>query len=163
MRRLKFSKKEIERVSTLVRWHMFYFPYDEEDFEKGKRIIRRKASIGKWTDAAIRRFVRNVGGEDAIDDLIKLRIADATANPKGSFDETEVMALQKRISEVREKDMALKVSDLDIKGEDLIKLGIKSGPKMGKILNELLEMVIEDPTLNDKERLVEVVKERYLK
>jgi tRNA nucleotidyltransferase (CCA-adding enzyme) len=163
LERLRFSKKEIKRTSKLVRWHMFYFPYDEEDFEKGKKIIRKTKSLGKWSDAAIRRFVRNVGGEEAIDDLMKLRIADATANPKGSFDEQELVALQKRIGEVREKDMALKVADLDIKGKDLIKMGIKPSPRMGKILNELLEMVIEDPTVNDKERLIEIVRENYLR
>jgi tRNA nucleotidyltransferase (CCA-adding enzyme) len=59
--------------------------------------------------------------------------------------------------------MALKVADLDIKGKDLIKMGIKPSPRMGKILNELLEMVIEDPTVNDKERLTEIVKDNYLK
>jgi hypothetical protein len=141
---------------------MFYFPYDEEDFEKGKKVVRKRGDLGKWNDPAIRRFVRNIGGEEAIDDLIKLRIADATANPKGSFDEQEILALQKRIAEVREKDMALKVSDLDISGTDLKKLGIEAGPKMGEILKSLLEMVIEDPTVNDKEGLLSIVKERYL-
>ncbi|MFC1780484.1 CCA tRNA nucleotidyltransferase [Patescibacteria group bacterium] len=163
MKRLKFPKKEIDRVATLVRWHMFYFPYDEEDFEKGKKVIRKRSDLGKWTDPAIRRFVRNIGGEEAIDDLIKLRIADATANPKGSFDEQEILALQQRIAEVREKDMALKVGDLDIGGNDLKKLGIEGGPKMGEILRNLLDMVIEDPTVNDKERLLNIVKEKYLK
>ncbi len=167
MKRLRFSNKEIDRVSRLVRWHMFYFPYDEEAFEKGtgKKKEGRSAQkkIGAWTDSAIRRFVRNVGGEDAIDDLMKLRIADATCNPKSEFDSTEIENLQKRIAEVKEKDMALKVTDLDIKGSDLIELGIDPGPEMGKILNDLLEMVIEDPKLNDKKRLKEIIKEKWIK
>lgn len=167
MKRLRFSNKEADRVSSLVRWHMFYFPYDEEDFEKGKKIgekeLQKKSNIAKWKDAAIRRFVRNVGGEDAVDELIKLRIADATANPKGMFDPKEIEALQKRIAEVKSKDMALKVSDLDLNGRDLEKLGIKPGPKMGQILRDLLELVIEEPQLNDEERLVEIVKEKYLR
>ncbi|MBN2015957.1 HD domain-containing protein [Candidatus Dojkabacteria bacterium] len=162
MKRLRFSKKDIKDTANLVRWHMFYFPYDEEDLLKGKKIIRKRSEIGKWGDSAIRRFVRNVGGEEAVDELIKLRIADATANPRGSFDEQEIVALQKRIAEVREKDMALKISDLDIDGDDLKKAGIDPGPQMGKILNELLEIVIEDPTMNDKEKLLGVVKENYL-
>ena len=100
----------------------------------------------------------NVGGEDAIDDLMKLRIADATANPKGSFDPHEIEALEKRIAEVRSKDMALKVTDLDISGHDLQKLGVEKGPKIGEVLNHLLELVIEDPTLNDKEKLLNIAK-----
>jgi tRNA nucleotidyltransferase (CCA-adding enzyme) len=38
MKRLRFSNKEIERVVRLVRWHMFYFPYDEEDFQSKKSL-----------------------------------------------------------------------------------------------------------------------------
>jgi len=163
MKRLKFSNKEIERVSRLVRWHMFYFPYDEDEFMKDSTKKRRSKSISTWKDAAVRRFVRNVGGPEAIDDLIKLRIADATANPMSSFNAGEVEALQRRISEVRKKDMVMKVTDLDINGDDLKKLGLESGPKFGVILSDLLELVIEDPTLNDRDKLTNIVKEKYLK
>jgi len=166
MNRLRFSKKEIDRVSRLVRWHMFYFPYDEEAFMKGKELgdteLEKGKKILQWGDAAIRRFVKNVGGEDAVDDLFMLRIADATANPKGLFDPHELEALEQRISEVRQKDMALKVSDLDINGHDLQELGIPSSPKLGNILHDLIEIVIEDPTKNDKKTLISIVKERYL-
>jgi tRNA nucleotidyltransferase (CCA-adding enzyme) len=168
MKRLRFSNKEIERVGSLVRWHMFYFPYDEEDFEKGHKKIgekdlQKKQDIAKWKDPAIRRFVRNVGGEEAVDELIKLRIADAAGNPKSSFDSKEIEALQKRIAEVKSEDMALKVADLDLKGNDLLGLGVKPGPGLGAILKALLELVIEDPTLNDKKKLIEIVREKYLK
>lgn len=166
MKRLRFSKHDTEYVATLVRWHMFYFPYDEEDFAKGKykseRDLQATEKVSKWTDAAIRRFVRNVGGEEAIDDLIKLRIADATANPMSSFDEHEIEALQSRIAEVRQKDMALKPKDLDVTGKDLVAIGVRPGPKMGKVLRELVELVIEDPALNDKETLLDIVKKRFL-
>lgn len=167
MKRLHFSNKEIERVTLLVRWHMFYFPYDEEAFEKGKKItekeLQKKQNIAKWSDAAVRRFVRNVGGEEAVDELMKLRIADAVSNPKSVWDPREIEELQKRIAEVRSKDMALKVSDLDVSGRDLKKMGIKPGPKMGKILNDLLEMVLEDPSLNDKDILTGIVKKKYIR
>jgi tRNA nucleotidyltransferase (CCA-adding enzyme) len=51
--------------------------------------------------------------------------------------------------------MALKVTDLKVTGEDLMNIGIEKGPKMGIILNELLDMVVEDPTLNRKDILLE--------
>jgi len=162
MKRLRFSNKEINRVSKLVRWHMFYFPYDERDFLEDSSKKRRSKKISTWSDAAVRRFVKNVGGPDSIDDLIKLRIADATANPKTSFDKKEIVALQQRISEVRERDMVMKVTDLDIDGNDLKKLGFKAGPKIGEILNELLEIVIEDPVMNDREKLMDIVRDRFL-
>ena len=51
--------------------------------------------------------------------------------------------------------MALKVSDLDITGEDLKLIGVQAGPAMGKILNALLDIVIEDPLMNTKEKLLD--------
>ena len=47
-------------------------------------------------------------------------------------------------------------------GRDLIDLGMKPGPAMGSILDELLNKVIDDPALNDREVLLEIVKEQYL-
>ncbi|MBN1915395.1 HD domain-containing protein [Candidatus Dojkabacteria bacterium] len=188
--RLKFSRDEIERNFRLVRWHMFYYPsadwrLEEEiinarknpvEIEKEGKVVgnleaqnerimksRRSKSFKEgWTDAAIRRFIRNAGGEEAIEDLIKLRIADAGANPKSSFHPGEIEALENRIAEVREKEMAIKITDLDINGEDLRKLGIESGPGMGEILNYLLEIVIEEPVKNKKAVLTEIVRQKYL-
>lgn len=153
MKRMKFSNSEIERVAALVRSHMFYFPtVGEESTPEEVRKYEEK----KWTDSAVRRFIQRVG-EENIDDLFKVRIADATANPKDSFNPDEIEQLQKRISEVREKDMAIKISDLNINGNDLKAIGIEKGPQMGEILERLLEEVVEDPSLNDKEKLEELV------
>ncbi len=158
MKRLKFSNKEIKRVKSLVENHMFFYPYETEDMStEERREIREK----QWGDAAIRRFIARVG-EENLEDLFSLRVADASANPKTSFKPGEIEALQKRISEVRKKDMALKISDLDITGDDLIEFGVKEGPEVGKILNELLEIVIEDPLMNDKEKLLEEVEKMNL-
>ena len=54
------------------------------------------------------------------------------------------------------------MKDLAVCGRDLIDLGIKPGPAMGAILDELLNKVIDDPALNDREVLLEIVKEQYL-
>jgi len=185
--RLRFPKAEIERIVRLIRWHMFYYPSAdwrlEEELKKNsplnkpdgdsQTIEAKSEEILKkqrtdtfkegWTDAAIRRFIKNAGGEEAIDDLLKLRIADANANPKSSFHPEEIEAFENRISEVREKEMAIKISDLDINGEDLEEIGVEKGPKMGEILAKLLEEVIEDPTLNRKNVLVELVRSKYLR
>jgi tRNA nucleotidyltransferase (CCA-adding enzyme) len=124
-----------------------------------KKTKKQKKEFG-WSDGAIRRLIKNVGGEDAIDDLLKLRIADATANPKTDFNPKEIDALAQRIAEVRAKEMALKVTDLDVKGEDLIEaFNLYAGPEVGSILNHLLEKVIEDPLLNKKETLIKLAKE----
>lgn len=154
MTRLRFSKSEIRRISSLVKNHMFYFPViDESMSEEEKQRIKEK----EWSDSAIRRFIARVG-EENLEDLFALRIADASANPKTAFREEEITLLQQRISEVREKDMALKITDLKINGEDLMQIGIPKGPKIGEILNILLEKVLDDPMVNTKENLENEVK-----
>jgi tRNA nucleotidyltransferase (CCA-adding enzyme) len=84
-----------------------------------------------------------------------LRIADAVSNPSSEFDSKEITELQAHISKVLKEDMALKVSDLRVTGEDLAQLGIERGPQMGEILEKLLDIVIEDPLMNKKEILLE--------
>ncbi|MCK9368986.1 HD domain-containing protein [Candidatus Dojkabacteria bacterium] len=154
MTRLRFSKSEIRRVSALVRSHMFYFPHIEDDMtQEEKEKIKEK----EWSDSAVRRFIAKVG-EENLEDLFEVRIADATSNPKTAFRPEEISLLQERISEVRAKDMALKISDLKITGDDLMKMGVPKGPKIGRILNELLEKVLDDPSINTKEILEKEVK-----
>jgi poly(A) polymerase/tRNA nucleotidyltransferase (CCA-adding enzyme) len=155
MKRMKFSQSEINRVKILIENHMFYYPHVQEEMtEEEKENIEKH----QWTDAAVRRFIQRVG-EENIDDLFKLRLADAQSNPATAFKPEEITILQRRISEVRKQDMALKVTDLKVTGEDLMNIGIEKGPKMGIILSELLDMVVEDPTLNRKDILLEKAQE----
>lgn len=171
MKRLKFSNAEIERTATLVRWHMFYYPnadwrktqnagtaLTEMELESLRQEQLGEGTIaGGWSDAAVRRFIRNAGGEDVIDDLMKLRIADASANEKNPFNPEELQVLAERIADVRSKDMALKVTDLDVSGHDMMQIGAK-GNEIGRALNYLLEEVTDDPLLNDKEKLLELAR-----
>lgn len=170
LRRLRYSNKDIEHTVTLVRYHMFYYPsadwrkaqvdnihqyvFTEKDLEKLENDEQNR-TIGGWSDAAIRRFISKVGGVDNINDLIKLRIADATANPKSTFTPVEIEALQRRISKIFEEDAALKIQDLNITGHDLMEIGVEKGPKIGEILTKLLDDVIEDPSLNTKGTLLQ--------
>ncbi len=154
LKRLKFSKSEIERVKILVRNHMFYYPHSQQEGDKEKA---DKLKLSQWSDSAVRRFLNRVGDEN-VEDLFKLRIADAISNPNSPFDPEEITLLQKHISEVRAKDMALKISDLDIDGEDLKGIGVSAGPQMGNILRKLLDIVIEDPLMNTKEKLLDEAK-----
>jgi len=157
LNRLKLPKVEIQRITKLVRWHMFYYPSADWRKEYGDQ-IDLEAKDGGWTDSAIRRFVKRVG-EDLIEDLFRLRIADANSNDKSLFHTKEIDVFADRISDVRSKDMALKVSDLNIKGEDLKEIGLQSGPNMGKVLANLLDLVIENPGMNSKELLLDAAKD----
>ena len=132
-RRLKTSNEERESVMHLVRNHMFSYTSD-------------------WSDSAVRRFIRRIGIEN-IDPLFYLRIADMNATLGHAPDITGLLAFADRINEELEKDNALTLKDLRIDGRRLIEIGIKPGPGMGKLLDTLLDEVIENPSLNNEEYL----------
>ncbi len=155
LKRMKFPQSEIKKVLLLIKNHMFYYPYATEEMSKEDA---QKIELREWTDSAVRRFIQRVG-IDNIDELFRLRMADAQSNAKTSFNPEEITILQKRISEVLQQDMALKITDLKVKGEDLVAIGVKEGPQLGTILRELLDMVIDDPMLNTKEKLLEKAKQ----
>ena len=157
--RMKYSNQEIKRITNLIKHHMFYYP--SAQWRKDKQISEiekdEEINIGGWSDGAVRRFIRSVG-EENVDDLFRLRIADATSNSKSLFNNIEIEALQKRIASIKAKDMVLKITDLDIDGFDLIEIGVKPGPEVGKTLEILLQRVIDDPKLNKKEILLDLTR-----
>ncbi len=155
MTRMKFPKSEIKKVANLVRNHMFFYPHYEDGMsEEQIRSLKEK----EWSDSAVRRFIARVG-EENLEDLFSLRIADASSNPMTSFKPEEITELQKRISDVRSRDMALKVTDLKVNGNDLKEIGIVDGKEIGRVLSALLEKVIDDPMLNTKDSLLDLARE----
>ncbi len=134
MERLKFSRETIELVTKLVRWHMFF------------------SDTNQITLSAVRRMIANIG-KDHIWDLVNLRVCDrvGTGVPK-----EDPYRLRKYIAMIEEvlRD-PISVGMLKIDGNTLIKsLGIEPGPRVGFMLNILLEDIIEDPSLNTEEYLV---------
>jgi tRNA nucleotidyltransferase (CCA-adding enzyme) len=140
MRRLKFSRAAREHVVNLVRHHMFNY-------------------TGEWSDAALRRFVRKVG-EENLADLFDLRIADRLGNGlKGGFP-VNVEEMRVRVETLLQEAHALKVSDLEVDGNDVTReLGVEPGPRVGKVLEKLLEAVLEDPSLNSRDKLLALIRE----
>ena len=134
-RRLKTSNEERENVAHLIRNHMFSYTPD-------------------WSDSAVRRFIRRVG-LDNINPLFQLRVCDALATKGHKADPTMLLSFADRINAELDKENALTLKDLRIDGSKLQKLGIPKGPIIGKILNELLEEVIDNPELNNEEYLKE--------
>ena len=71
-----------------------------------------------------------------------------------------VMSYGTHIAKVREKSLILTVKDLAIDGQTLMKeLLLKPGPQLGEILRDLLEKVVDDPGLNEQEKLLALAKE----
>jgi putative nucleotidyltransferase with HDIG domain len=142
MTRLRFSREMTQRVVHLVRQHMFdYRP--------------------EWTDATVRRFVRTVGA-DNVADLFDLRIADNVGNGTKTGFPHYLGELTDRINLVLEAEEALSVRDLKVDGADVMRtLKLKPGPEVGRVLERLLEDVLEEPSLNDRGKLLARMREAF--
>jgi tRNA nucleotidyltransferase (CCA-adding enzyme) len=142
MTRLRYPNDTIEQVVHLVRHHMF--DYRDE-----------------WTDAAVRRFVRAVG-PDHIADLFDLRIADNVGNGTKVGFPHYLETFRARIEGVLSARAALRIRDLAVRGEDVMReLGVPPGPRVGKVLEGLLQEVLENPALNERERLLRRLREAF--
>jgi hypothetical protein len=112
-----------------------------------------------WTDGTVRRFVRRVGS-DAIPALFALREGDIAGRGFGEDPDVELGELRRRVAEVAASDAAMRITDLAIDGKDVMRiLGIAPGRIVGVVLERLLERVLDDPSLNDADRLAALVPE----
>lgn len=141
LRRLKYSKATERKVTHLIQNHMFSYTPD-------------------WTDAAVRRFLRRVGTDD-VNDLFDLRLADGFGVRRVLPSGIGVIEIKKRIERVLNAADAITITDLAVNGTDLAGVGVPKGPDMGKVLNFLLETVIDDPTQNDRDKLLELAARFY--
>jgi len=112
----------------------------------------------EWSDSAVRRFVARVG-TGSIEDLFEIRKADGASRGDGRIGE-EVEYSRKRIEKVIMEEAAFKRSDLALTGSDIMRItGIAPGPGIGRILDELLEAVLDHPEYNSREKLEQLARE----
>jgi len=135
MKRLKFDNETINNVCILVYEHMSRYPKLREG--SAKKLLKRL-------------------GEQNVDDLINLQIADIIGS-KPPFNFEDVVLLKNELKRIIEFKEPISVKQLAVNGHDLIEMGIKPGKRMGLILNELLQLVMEHPEMNAKEELLEIV------
>ena len=84
------------------------------------------------------------------------RLDLAAARAAGKLrDSEDVVASWRRAREVLAANPPLEVGDLAVDGRDLISLGLRPGPRFGEILGALVEWVLDDPSRNERERLLE--------
>ncbi len=139
MLRLRFSNEEIARVTGLIANHMF-------NYKQG------------LSDKALRRFIKRVG-ENNVDELIKLRKADDLAHGWETDFENQIDKFKTRINDQIKKSYPFSIPDLAVNGHDVMDaLNLQPGPEVGQILNQLLEIVIENPEYNKKDKLIETLK-----
>lgn len=139
LKRLKFDNETIDIATRLIFWHDY-------------RFMPKKSMI--------RRGVHKVG-EDIIELLFLVQRADAMAQNPDTISE-KIGMLEKvefLYKEVKEKRECLNLKNLSVNGRDLIKEGFPAGKEMGKLLNYLLEQVLEHPEWNEYDKLIELAKD----
>ena len=142
--RLKFSNENKERITHLVRHH--YIRYQSD-----------------WSDPTIRRWVRRVCAEH-VESLCALARADIIA--KGldiDYGLNLIDEFENRIHGLNKVSPIVTTPKLlAVNGKDIMDcLDIKSGPEVGVVLKNLMDIVTENPTFNTKEELLKIVS--YLK
>ena len=145
LKRLKFDRDTMDRVSNLVKYH-------DDRYEPSPSVIRR----------AINRV-----GEEDFPLLFEIRYADTMA--QSTYMRQEKLALIEKTRQVYQQIIENKdcvgLKSLAVNGKDLISLGIKPSKQMGDILKTMLEDVLEDPSRNTKEYLLEPerLRNKYMK
>lgn len=136
LRRLKFDNDTVQKVTKIVRYH------DQE--------------VGA-TPGGVRRAV-NRAGEDIFQLLFAVKRADILAQSAYLREEKlkNLAYIRELYEEICRKQECMSLKDLAVTGTDLIALGIPPGKEIGRLLDELLEVVLEEPELNTKEELMRI-------
>ena len=136
--RLKFDNDTMGKVLKLVENHDLDIVCDEKHVRKAMNRL----------------------GKEMFPLLMKVQKADFLAQSMYKRDEKEleVQTLTSLYEGIISREECVTIKELAITGGDLIKAGYKQGPAIGETLNALLEKVIDDPSLNEKEKLMELIK-----
>jgi tRNA nucleotidyltransferase/poly(A) polymerase len=132
--RLRYPGRLARRVVAIVREH----PFRAEDLPRSPRDARH--------------FLLRHGDELAFD-LVAHRRADLAAKGRETAPVDELRLLLER-----ELSNPHRLRDLAVNGDDLLALGVADGPPVGAALRALLELVVDDPEANTRERLLEHAK-----
>jgi len=135
--RLKFPNQDVEKITKLVRFHLFYYNVDEV------------------TESSVRRLVRQVGPEN-IEELLQVRMCDRIGSGVPKAEPYKLRHLKYVIDKVAQDPISVKM--LNVTGNDIMsQLAIQPGPRIGQILDILLSYVLEDPKKNKKELLTKEI------
>jgi poly(A) polymerase len=134
---LRFPSTVVDEVTELVALHLRFHGYSE----------------GEWTDAAVRRYVRDAG--PLLDRLHKLTRSDCTTRnaAKARALATAYDALEKRIAQLAEAEELDRLRPALDGNEIMSALGIGPGPAVGRAWKYLLELRIEEGPMDRDEAL----------
>lgn len=136
--RLRFPADFVKKVTTLVRYHLFYYNVDEV------------------SESSVRRLIRRVGPA-YMEDLIRVRICDRIGSGVPKAEPYKLRHFRFLVEKLQRDPISARM--LTINGDAIKELtGVPQSPKIGFFLQTLLEEVLDDPAKNTKEYLEERVK-----
>lgn len=140
LKRLRFDNETIDRVSLLVLYHDY-------------------GNAVSATPAFTRKLINKVRMKN-FPLLLSIKYADVMAQSdlQREIKLEKLESLRKSYEEVLEQGMCISLKFLAVTGKDLIEAGMKPGQELGQALNHLLDVVLEDPEMNKKESLLELVR-----
>jgi tRNA nucleotidyltransferase (CCA-adding enzyme) len=144
LRALRFSAAELAFIQAITHMHM-----RKIDIDTSSRIVRRLLAA-----------LKNCGL--CYQDYLRLKIADRRGNlAKPDYNCGEIkrkLTRFKRELDDQEKKAALTIKDLAVTGVDVMRvLDIGPGPVVGRVLDDLIKAVLDDPTLNDFKTLIGLI------
>ena len=135
--RLHFPRETVDKIATLIRWHLFKYDPDEG-----------------ITDSSVRRLIRHVGAA-YMNDLVKVRICDRMGMGVPKALPYRLRHFQFRVEKILREEEEPTPKQLKVRGEDVMNiLGVPPSPKIGRVLEVLLQEVIDDPAKNIREYLL---------
>jgi tRNA nucleotidyltransferase (CCA-adding enzyme) len=144
MKRMGYSNNDIDRVTNIIQHHMF--PYFS-------------------TEAGARKFINKVGDPDTAHDLINLRDADAHGKRDGTTSPDEEATIQNQrdlVNRVVANQDATSQTNIAVNGHDIMALGVPAGPQIGHILRTLTGLVLDNPSMNTRDTLLQYARENLL-
>ena len=134
LKRLKFDNDTLNKVAKLVFYHDYRMPATAKNVRRAMNII----------------------GEDLFPYYMEVRRADVMAQSMYLRDEKiqNLDEIEKKYGDIISAGQCVSLKDLAVTGRDLIAAGITPGKEIGEKLNQLLDIVIDDPSLNTKETLL---------
>lgn len=137
LRALKFDNKTRERVVLLVERHDAQLPPRSQ---------------------VIRRWLNRLGPE-AFFQLLEVKRADSMGQvyEKAKDRLTKLDEIKAKAEQILAERQCLTLKDLAVDGRDVIAAGIEPGPKVGRVLEGLLERVLKDEILNERETLLKLL------
>ena len=134
---LKFDNKTRERVVTLVEYHDVQIP-------------NRERSVHKWLGRL---------GPETFFQLLEIKRADGMGQAYELVKDrlAELEEMKSKAEEIIAQGQCVSLKDLAVNGRDVIAAGIAPGPEVGRVLDRLLEQVLNGEVSNEREVLLKVV------